>query len=276
MNLAFGSLSAVQLFGHGVKLWLSRLPVLFLLNLILLLPTFVALIFVLLASSMGTTLLMISLLVLIWLVFMAISLAATVYVVVQALVDRGVTMTAALQFGVSRLGSLLTAGVLMAVVVSAPLLVGALLSMVLLPDGGFLFILLLILGLVITVPAAVYLLAWFLFTAQATMVEGSGAGPALSRSKALTDGVRQPTLIVAGLLAVVYLIPLLAAWILSLILPYQESYFNLLIDVLLVYLLSVLLSGLIAVIWTLCYFDCRARKEPLDLPALAQQQQQMV
>jgi hypothetical protein len=170
--------------------------------------------------------------------------AAVVVIVSDSYLGRDVTISAAINRMVERFGTVLWAVILQSLIIS--------LGFLLLIIPGFLFI------------------AWYFATTNVVMVEGKGAGEALSRSKALARGSVGRilgTLLLAGILVVLF--DVLVGFVLGMVIPMIRTNVNLRTEV--SYVVGIFVSPLITVVITLLYYDLRIRKEGFDLELMAKE-----
>ena len=174
----------------------------------------------------------------------AMSTAAVVVIVSDSYLGREVTIGAAINRVTHRFGTVLLAAILQGLII------------------GVGFVLLIIQGF--------FCLAWYFATMNVVMVEGKGAGQALSRSHELAKGSVGRilgTLLLTGL--IVLLVQLLVGIVLALVIPTIRTNPNL--ATLVSYVVGIFIYPLVTVVITLLYYDLRIRKEGFDLEHMAQE-----
>lgn len=271
MKFQIGAMSVGDILDRGLKLFLARLPALYLINLIVLSPVigYQLLLPLLLMEGengagaaaavgiLGGALLILFL----TLVLQPIGSAAILHIISQEFVDRHVGIGSAFGFALPRFGSLLGASILVGFITGF----------------GFLFCL---------VPGFMFM-TWYAFFAQVIVVEGLSASASMDRSKQLGQGYRWRIfgiILLIGLLTNV--IPSLLNLGLEAILPASETVptegggsrvvphlGNQAIHTLVTQLVTILFAAYQAVCMTLLYFDLRIRKEGYDLELAAESQQ---
>lgn len=269
MKFQIGAMSVGDILDRGVKLLLARLPALYVINLIVLVPIIAyQLLIPLLLMGEPTEITTAALagllssfvLLILALILQPIGSAAILHVISQEFIDRHVGIGPAFHFALSRFGSLLGASIL------AGLMIGV--------------------GMMCCIPGLIFW-TWFAFVAQVVVVERLSASASLDRSKRLGEGYRW------RIFGIILLIGLLSNTIPSLLnvglefaLPSTERvpvgggayrevvrYGNHVIHILVTYLVTILFAAYQAVCLTLLYFDLRIRKEGYDLEVAAQGQQ---
>jgi hypothetical protein len=267
MKFPIGAMNVGDVLDRGIKLLLARLPAFYLINLIVLSPLLIVMVFVfptMLSSdspeqaafaalgSFGVSGLL-------TLLLQPIGTAAILYIITQEYVDRRVTIGQALSFALSRFGALLLTSILRGLIV--------------------------FLGLFLCLVGSIYFGLIYTFVPQVVVLEGLSGTEALSRSKNLISGYIGRTfgiLFLIGLggffLTQILILPL------NQLLPFQTmvpaaggmrmefNTTNFMINQGVTQLLNILIQSYTAVCATLLYLDLRIRKEGLDLELAAQQQ----
>jgi hypothetical protein len=263
MKFQIGAMTVGDILDRGLKLLLARLPALYIINLIVLLPVIAyQLVVPLLLEAesptaavgvLGGTFLMLIL----TLILQPIGTAAILHIISQEFIDRHVGIGSAFGFALSRFGSLLVASIITGIIIGF----------------GFLFCL---------VPGFIFW-TWYAFFAQVIVVEGLSASASLDRSKRLGEGYRW------RIFGIIFLIGLLSNIIpsflnigLELVLPATERvpiagggfrtvqhFGNQAIHTLVTSLVTIVFATYQAVCLTLLYFDLRIRKEGYDLEVAA-------
>jgi hypothetical protein len=280
MRFQIGAMSVGDILDRGLKLLLARLPLFYLINLIVLAPLIAQQLFMpeLMAqlesgqidsgpSPVQGVIGAVGLLVVVFLtvVLQPIGTAAILHIISQDFVDRPTTLGDALRFAFSRFLPLLGTSILLGLVIVA----GALMCLV---------------------PAIIFAV-WYSFAPQIVVVENRSGMEALNRSKSLTEGFRWRIFgvivllaLIGGLLssAVSYAlglvypgydqvpVPKQAPWDTGYVLvPRYPGYY---VHILVSQLVNILVQTYQAVCYTLMYFDLRIRKEGYDLEMLARGQ----
>lgn len=266
MKFPLGEMTVGDILDRGLKLLFARLPVFFLINLLVLSPVIAILLAMPFAfeSAEGmdqNTALMLAgaalFAVLLALVLQPIGTAAVLHIVMEEYAGRPASMGQALSFALSRFGTLFAVSLLYG------LLVGV----------GF---------LLCCVPGMIWL-AMYCFVGQVVVVERLGVGGAFERSAQLTRGYRWRVFgvlflmgLANGILQNIVQTGLNAALPAQEIVPaangvrLQVNPVNHFIDTAVTQGVNILLTTYIAVCTTLLYLDLRIRKEGFDLELAAQ------
>jgi uncharacterized membrane protein len=184
----------------------------------------------------------------------------------QEFIDQPVSMGAALRFALRRFGSLLFTSILVGLVIGV--------------------------GLILCFVPGILFYVWYVFYAQVVVVESLSGSSAMNRSKSLTEGYRWRVFGLLVLFIVITYIFQLGVSLMQYVLPSYEAvpvprrnqfdlgvklvpvYPNVLINILVIQLISILVQTYQAICITLMYFDLRNRKEGFDLEMAAREQQQ--
>jgi hypothetical protein len=276
-------MSAGDILDRGLKLMLARLPTFYAINFIVLIPVIFLQILQPKLVDPSTEIWLTFAIVFLNLILTLLGSAASLHVIGQEFIDRRVGVGAAFQFAFFRLGSLLVGLLVFVLGIVAAFMVGMI--------PGFIFPLLFL----ITAPALVIFLfayvSWYGLFTQVIVVEQIGAVASFSRSKTLTEGYRLRFLGILILIVIIQSIVTFAlGFVLGKFLPAQEfviretpfggrtleavmtNYGNYVIQLVVTYIVSILVSSYLSVCLTLFYFDLRIRKEGYDLEVAAQQQ----
>jgi hypothetical protein len=270
MRFQIGGMSVGDILDRGLKLLLSRLPIFYLINLIVLAPAIVLQVLIPIAQgetvgpeaaavAAGGGLLVLVLTLILW----PIGQAATLYIIAQEFVDVHAGLGEAFRFAFHRFGRLLGASIVVGLIVG----IGMLLCLV---------------------PGVIFYL-WYCFVPQVIVVEGERRGDALARSKELGEGYRGR---IFGLVALVFTISLIAGMTVAalehFVLPAQEfvatdigprlvvNVRNQVVHTLVAALVNILVQTFGAICLTLLYFDLRIRREGFDLELAAREQAAVV
>lgn len=262
MKFQIGAMSVGDILDRGLKLLLARLPTFFVIMFIVQLPVLLVQIIAPVLSERNpyAAFLLGSLVALVLsLALTQIGTAAILHVISQEFIDRRVGIGDAFRVGLARFGSLLLG------TLAYGLAVGV--------------------GLALCIVPGLIFLSWFSLFSQVIVVEGRGAGDALSRSKDLSEGYRWRILGVLLLLGIVQNILIWGAiLVLGRLFPAVEpvqtaigiqlkfNVANQVIQQILLFPIGALVATYISVCMTLLYFDLRIRKEGFDLELAAQKQ----
>jgi hypothetical protein len=269
MKFQIGAMSVGDILDRGLRLLLARLPALYTINLIVLLPiiAYQLLLPLLLGEEAElATAALVSVLgsfgvIILTLILQPIGAAAILHVISQEFVDRHVGIGDAFQFAFSRFLSLLGASFV------AGLIIGV--------------------GMMLCCVPGLIFWTWYAFVAQVVVVERLSAMASLDRSRRLGEGYFGRILGVLLLIALLTgVIPLLLGIGLGIFLPASETvpvagggfrivthYGNQVVHVLVAYLAQMVFGAYQAVCLTLLYFDLRIRKEGYDLEMAVQGQE---
>jgi hypothetical protein len=259
MKMAMGAMSLGDILDRGLRILLTRFPVFFMINLIVLMPIVVLQILLPKIMEENPTAAVggLVLLLVLNMILSPIGSAAILRVISFEFLDRPIGIGPALSFGLSYFGRILGASILFGLGITV----------------GFIMCL---------VPGILFLTWWALF-AQVIVVENVGAMDSFSRSKQLTEGYRLRLL---GLLLLSVLIEGLITYglasVLEIVLPSQTSvvtdflnqrvevpvlanYTNYALHQVVLHLVTIVVNSFVTICLTLFYFDLRIRKEGFDL-----------
>ncbi len=271
MRFPLGEMTVGDILDRGIKLLFARLPLFYLINLIVLAPVIaleVAQPFLMgsevaigkggfdatpIFAGMGFTLLAI----LLTLILAPIGSAAILHVIMQTYVGKPTGLGESFGFALSRFVSLVLANLLVGLILMA--------------------------GFFMCIIPGIFFMVTFAFVAQVVVLEKLGPSDGLSRSWSLTQGYRWRVL---GVLLLVWVATLGVQIVVSLginqFLPGQEiiqgkdgiriiyNPVNQVVAVAVAQLVSILFTTYMAVCTTLLYLDLRIRKEGYDLELAAQ------
>jgi hypothetical protein len=262
MRFPIGAMSVGDILDRGLRLLLSRLPLLFSISLIVQVPvlTLQLLIPMVQGAAGGGAVLVLMLLFLITILILTpIAQAVILYVVTQEYLDRPATLGQAFSFALTRFGALLGSVILAGLIT--------------------------FLGTLLCIIPGIYLGVLYAFVSQVVVLESLSGTDALSRSKHLVTGFWWRVFGVIFLIQFVLgMVSGLVGVLLAMVFPYQEmvrgpdlfpvaasfNYPRYAVHTIVGDLISVLFSAYLAVCTTLLYLDLRIRKEGFDLEMAAQ------
>jgi hypothetical protein len=270
MKFPLGAMTVGDILDRGLKILFARLPVFYLINLIVLGPVIVlqmAIPFAIQDLAEGgnqvdptvviATLGGIVLVVLLALILQPFGTAAILHIIMQEYKGETASIGQAFSFALTRFLTLLLASLLVGLIV--------------------------MLGMLLCCIPGIYFAITYAFVGQVVVLERLGAGDALGRSKSLIEGHRWRVFGVLMLIGVANLIvAMMIQTSLGLALPPQEIIplegggqrvqfhpVNQAITSLVSQLVAIVFSTYIAVCTTLLYLDLRIRKEGYDLELAA-------
>lgn len=264
MRFPIGAMTVGDILDRGMKLLFARLPVFYLLNLIVLSPIIgLQILIPLLVSqgeglgTMGPAAFLGILATVIYLVLLVpIATAATLHIVLQDYAGRPVSTGSAVSFALSKFGPLLATTILAGLLIMC--------------------------GFILLVIPGIYLAITYTFASQVVVSEGKSGMEALNRSKTLIEGFRWRVFGVmfliglgSGLVNVAITMALASAVPANKIVPtangltVEFNFLNHVITTVVTQLVGILFSTFQAVCLTLLYLDLRIRKEGYDLEMAA-------
>lgn len=266
MKFPLGEMTLGDILDRGMKLLFARLPVFYVINLLVLSPLIafqLALPFLFESADIRDESLLIAfvvaglVLLLLVMVLQPIGTAAMLHIVMEEYAGRRASLGAAFRFALTRFIPLFFASLLL---------------------GLLLFV-----GMLACCIPGCFVIAVYSLVTQVVVLERAGVGEAFSRSADLTRGYRWRVFGVIILLTVANsMVQGVVGQVLGVVLPPQQiipqnngfkvetNHVNYVVNVIVTQLVAILFATYVAVCTTLLYLDLRIRKEGFDLELAAQ------